>query len=273
MRFGLTTSTRVDFGSAAAVDNLTAMTIVLLMRNYQAITSGRAIVSKGTTTSNWSLRTSGSNLRFLWNRATTDLDYITSDTPAPTNDTGRWKWVAVTVDQAGSAGSLVAVYHGRLGQPGQPPRLTTSTFGTNTDGADAYDDDNASTIRLCGDQGGTNSAQADVAFCALFGTALSLQTIRKVMVNPLAYRASALVLAFPGQSGKTYVKNHAVGTFTTDGAITSAQPISGPQWAPWETPADDEPAAVAAAGGGDQGAGLFSNTLFDNVLVHPRLIV
>jgi hypothetical protein len=270
MRFGIQTSARVDFGSGSAVDNLTAMTIILLTRNYTAITSGRAIFSKGTTTADWSLRTSGANLRFLWNRATTDLDYITSDTPAPTNDTGRWRWIAVTVNQGGSAGSLVAVYHGRMGQPGQPPLLTTSTFGTNNDGSGAYDDDTGSTIRICCDQGSVNSAQADVAFCAMFGSVLAFQDIRKVMMNPMAYRRSALIMAFPGASGRTYVKNYALSTFTTNGSMTNALAVSGPQWAPWEPPPDEEPAAVAAAASGPPS--LVHNVLLDNALIGSVLI-
>jgi hypothetical protein len=239
LRFGLTTAPRVDYGSGSVLDNLTAMTLLLVVRPYTTPSSGRAIVSKGTSTANWSLRVSGANVQFLWNRATTDLSYITND--APVSRVGRWSYLTVTVDQAGSAGALVAVRSGTLGPVGTPIRLTASTFGTNTDGVGSFDDDNAETLRLLCDNGGTNSAQFDCCFFALFPSVLSERRQAAVFDNPLAHRYDARVLSFPGHAGKRFVKNFAgLPASLPDGVVTSAVPIGGPSWAPWDNIDDDD---------------------------------
>lgn len=281
LRCGLTTSARADFGSAAALDNMTALTIILLSRPYMTPTAGRALVSKGSSTINPSFRVSTSNqLQFVWGRATTDLTYTTTDVAGtrPFDHVGHigFKWFVCRVDQAGSAGALAKIQTGRLGSRGKVPVLYTHTIASPADGSGAFDDDSASSLWLGADPNATNSAQIDHAFFMLFSSYLSDTDLFRAMKNPMALRHNAKILAFPGMNGSRYVKNWAGHpTPAANGVITGATPMTGPLWLPWEQAAFDAdnseavgaPAATNSGLLGDGGL-VNSDLLFDGSLIN-----
>lgn len=250
LRNGLSTSTRTQFGSPAAYDNLTALSILMLVRTRTA-NDDRVLLGKGVSLTNWSLRLFGTGgaVEFVWGAATTDLTYTTNETPLrpPTNALGRngWRWIACTVDQAATAGDLVRIYYSYLGARGTPPTWTTATFATATDGAGGYDDDNASNLVMGGTTSATNAYQGDIAMVFLANSRLPLATLTQVAMRPMDFRSQALLLAFPGENGARYVRNHST-KLSQHGAISTAVPCNGPPWAPWAAPDDDLYADAAA---------------------------
>jgi len=111
MALNFTASThRVNHGSGTSLDDLSAFTWAFWVK-VTTLTTLRYICAKGATTTKY-LRLSGTggNVDFLVDRATTDAQYITNDTPL--SSTGSWKFIAVTYDAA--ATSSMHIYVGSL---------------------------------------------------------------------------------------------------------------------------------------------------------------
>lgn len=134
--FGAATSNRVDCGSAAVLDNNTTQTNILWVYPT-TLNDFRQFISKyrGSTSVGWffSLSGSGGNIWTYWERATTDLSFISSNTPLATLN--KWYFVAATLDQGANDAKM---YVGDL---------TTApvevTYGTSQAGSGAYGSDAA----------------------------------------------------------------------------------------------------------------------------------
>lgn len=159
LTFGNTLSDNVNHGSAANLDNLTTLTWINCAR-VTTITSGRHLIAKSNAQTNGKLlRLSGTtgNIEFRDNRATTNTDYITSDTPLVAN---KLIWNATTYNS--STVPMVHIFHANLNAPSST--IVESSYGTNTDGVGAESSDAARNLFV-----GNNESAAGVAFQGSIG--------------------------------------------------------------------------------------------------------
>jgi len=189
LTFGATTSTRVNDGSAAGIDNLTALTLLCWVR-ITTLTSNRTFASKRTAGAGWFLGLSGTagDVQFFADRATADTTYTTTDTPLAT--TGAWRFLAATLDQAAGAGALMGIYGGSLTTPATARALSA------TDGSGAFSADAAAALIWGNNSAFTVAIQGDVAQVALFGAVLSLADIQSWQLRPRVTVGGVVAKAF-----------------------------------------------------------------------------
>jgi hypothetical protein len=171
--FGAGTGDRVTCGSAAVLDDNTTHTNLLWVYPT-TLTDDRFFISKhrGSTATGWffALEGTGGNIRTVWERATTDLDFISSNTPLVTLN--KWYFVASTINQGANAGKM---YVGDL---------TTApvevTYGTSNAGSGAYGTDAARVFTI-----GNNDApspalafQGRIAMASHYNRVMTLAEIR-----------------------------------------------------------------------------------------------
>lgn len=177
LRFGAVNSDRVNCGSPAAFDALTQITWLLWVRPT-TFAGGDCLMSKRASAAGKMLTLSGTggNIAFLADRATTDTNYITNDTPLAIDE---WNRVALTFDQALTSPNKVHILVGDLRTP-----AAESTYGTATDGSGAYSSDAAADLIIGNTTVATDALIGDIAIAALFGSILSLSAINSWFENP-----------------------------------------------------------------------------------------
>lgn len=173
--FGGATSDRINIGSAAAIDDLTAAAYLMWV-NPTTLTANRILFAKtdGVSSNRRLLLLSGTggNLDFRVIRATTNTQYVTSSTPL--SATGSWIGLAIVFDTSAGAGEVVNIYS--CPSTTFPVSLTEATYSTATDGSGALTSDAAGSF-LWGNGAALNvSIQAGIAYAALFSVAPSKAT-------------------------------------------------------------------------------------------------
>lgn len=253
MKFGVGTSHRVSFGSASDIDDLTAMTVVALVKSYTSITS-RALVSKGSTTAGWSLRVATGVVSYVRVNGTTNLSYPAASATLPTT-TPFWTWVAASYDPGRSAGDLVRLYSARHPTTPAPIALTVDSLGTTADGSGAYTSDASSNLTIGAYGSAIGSPGVAMALAAVFSSALTKAEIEEFIANPLRYAYQTKLLVIPGLYGSAVVPDWspAARASTVSGPPPGA---NGPSWAPWMAHQDADLATVAGGGGGGGGVSL-----------------
>lgn len=128
--FGAATSDRVDCGSAAGIDTPSSLTVAAWVRP-STLTPARIIIGKTDSSVGWRMYNGASNrLGFYWDRATTDLEFVSADNFQTTN---TWAFVAATADSSGAK-----VYRGTLTTPAaEPGSYATSNVGSGSFVSDA----------------------------------------------------------------------------------------------------------------------------------------
>lgn len=171
--YGPTTSDGINFGSAAAVDDLESWTSLSVYHN-NSNTNANCLISKNSSTVGWDVQNAGSgNMRVAWNRATTDMTFVTLDTPIKQITT--WYVVAAWADRiAATAGMAIA----QFGRPVVWQR------GTLTAGSGTFSSDAAQALRVGQGQGGTRALQGRLALSALFEGVMALRHINEFFRSP-----------------------------------------------------------------------------------------
>lgn len=178
LTFGAASSNRVDCGSAAALDDMAAVT-VLAWVYCTTRTSSRTIISKfrGSLGSGWRLSLQGTSgdVQFEWARATTYALGLTNTAPVVTNS---WVFLAASCDKS----TAPKIYEGTLTSLAVESTYTTSRAGAGAFGSDAArylalgNADNAATPTL--------AFQGRISHAAVFDSVLSLDEIQSWQNNP-----------------------------------------------------------------------------------------
>lgn len=177
--FGNATTDRVNCGSPAAADDLTALTVIATAR-LTTLIGGRVLLGKrsGGTFGNtgqpgWAFSYNGTtgSLQATWTRATTNLIYRSTDNLAP--NVGTWYHLAMTIDQGATAGSLARLY----GAPVGSPLVETSAYSTAQDGGGAYSSDAAQDLLIGNVASLTLAPDGDIDRVALYTGVLTLDQI------------------------------------------------------------------------------------------------
>lgn len=171
--FGAATSDRIDCGSPALFDNLQTFTY-LGWAFGTTLTAGRVLMGKyrGATQEGWQISMNGTaQLQVFYERATTDLNYITNSTPMVVS---TWVFIGATCDVG--AAPAVTLASGQLNTP-----CGAHTFGTAVNGSGATNTDAARSLFI----GNIDAASPGLAFrgnlahSALFSSILSLAQIEQ----------------------------------------------------------------------------------------------
>lgn len=180
------TSDNVSFGSAASLDALDPFTVMLWVKP-SALTSGRILWNKSTSAKRLRLNGTGGNVEVIVNRATTNTDYVTSNTPL--SSTSTWAFVGVVFNSAASAGEVVNIYVGT-----DTVAVAECTYGTATDGSGTLTDDSASNFQVAGGGSAMFGDYAAIHVCAAALSSAQVESQRQ----SLSALASSRLLAQMG---------------------------------------------------------------------------
>ena len=214
LAFGAATSDRVDCGSAADIDNLT--TVALLLWVYPTtLTLGRQLIAKQSATG-WNIRLNDAtgNIRFFWFRTGTNLNFATNDTPLATLSV--WYKVFVTC----VPGTGTHIYSAPLNSA-----LTERTYGTSAPGGAPTTADAAETLTLGNRTTGTptEALQGRIGPCALFKIVPTLAQAEEWFRRPKNQIAGTAALRFwrLGKDGADAIEYTGAGNGTVTGATQS----------------------------------------------------
>ena len=174
--FGANTTDKVNHGSAAAMDNLTTLTIWAWV--YRTTNGGAQIIaSKSNVSTGWvflaEVQSGEGCIRFLIRRATTDSDFISNTLQIPLN---TWTFVAATWDDA--ATPKVKLYKGSLSSVvAEVSSYQVSTAGSGTPVADA-----SQSFCVGNADGGTLPFLGRIQRGALVSSILTLKQLREVQI-------------------------------------------------------------------------------------------
>ncbi len=185
--FGANTSDRVNHGSAASLDGLTAFT-VLMWVYCTTRTDLRVLVAKHTGTPlGWLLRLTGTsgNLQFLWTRATQNLSYICTGTPIALS---TWVCVGVTMDQGASANALARMF---FGGP-TTPIAAAAGYSLTQDGSGGYNSADAQDFMIGNNMNTATAFQGSIAVVAHWNRVLTLGEMHQQQHRP--HKTSGCVL-------------------------------------------------------------------------------
>lgn len=240
LTFGGATSDRVDCGSAAGVDDLSALTVMLWVYPT-ALTSDRALISKyrGATEQGWQVSLQGGgvgNIELYRERATTDQQYRTSGEPVVTN---AWQFVAVASDSTDAK-----IFHGNL-----TTLATEASYGTATGGSGAFNSDASRQLLIANRDAPTPNAAfpGRIAIVSLLNVKLTLAEIQMWQFTPrvLPNMIGMWVLGYNGTSTQPDYSGNANNGTVTGATVSDHVPIvfrrHGQLYVPY---------AVAAGGGG-----------------------
>lgn len=231
----------LDCGSAAVLDDLSALTLITLTR-VNSLLNATVIASKkssGGTVAGWVCRMNGTTGQLTFNKryASDALTYQSADNLAA--PAGNWRWLAYAWDEAGSTGDTVRLYGG----PFQGAIVVTSSYATATEETSGANSDAAQPFRIANYGGGgtTSTPTADIEYVILYNRRLSAAEIQQVIdgleeigVNPVT---SGLIGEWRvgwagGTSANDITANNNDGTATgspTNGAgvleLVSAKPL------------------------------------------------
>lgn len=174
LTFGAASTHRVNHGSNSVIDDLNPLTLIMWVY-CTTRTSGRYIFNKGANPAKNLLLSGGTgNIEWVVDRATTDADYITSDTPLTAN---VWTYIAITFDSAATPSSRI--YTGK-----RATAAVESTYGTSTSGSGSVTSDAANSF-IVGNSSGLNAAfQGSIADVRYFNRALTLGECIDQQFNP-----------------------------------------------------------------------------------------
>lgn len=236
--FGAATSDRVNMGSAADIDNLTAHTVIGWFYPT-ALTSGRFLFSKADfgqpagQRGGMTIRLSGTtgNLEAVWDR-TGVVQYITNDTPL--SALNKWYCVMLTADQ-GQAQPL-RIYTGDLAT-----MLAERTYGTANAGSGTFGTDDTLNFMVGNHPTGFTSAfQGRIGMIALFGSVLSLANAQSWQREPrltLPGGVTALRFTRLGKDGADAIEYSGAANGTVTGAT---QGNGGPYGRSWTRNIDSQ---------------------------------
>lgn len=225
LRFGGSGSgDRADCGSDVSVDDLSANPFTALALVYPtSLVNLLSIFTKTTNTGvGWEINMSGTtgNYRITIKHATTNLTYVTSDTPLA--KTSRWYWVAVVTDLSLGAGLRAKLYTGSLGGT-----LTQNAL-TLTEPSGARSSDAAGVCEIGNSQNGNNISAfpGSIALAALWPRALSFaELVRLTKGGGSGWRESNPVgLWRPGLNSNGGTVVHDESGNPNHGTITGAVP-------------------------------------------------
>lgn len=182
--FGASTSDRGDCGSNAVLDDLAAFT-ALVWFYLTTLTGSRTLVSKyrGSTNEGWTFNLgpgTPAELYFEHVRATTNLNYHTSDSPLAI---GRWGFAAVSLVKATDETHIYAGFHGAGGE------IVERAYAGTVAGSGAYASDAARSL-FWGNRNVASPNQAiqgRLAFGGIIARAINdVEEIRRWAENPSA---------------------------------------------------------------------------------------
>ena len=212
----------VNYGSAASIDDLDPA-VVMMWINRSSAAGSQHFIIKGYTTGwkEFRINDAGStNLVVTTNCATTNLNYITNDTPLTV---GSWLFIAAKWNMSASAGQQAEIYSGNL-----TTLAVESTYGTSTDCVGAVAADAANDLFLGGN--GSNSFLGDVAFFAYIAKDMSLGEIQEQQFHPHVI-AETRIFSWMGFSGTTTQvdwSGNGNGGAITSATITANVPLPQP---------------------------------------------
>ncbi len=164
----------VNFGSAAALDNLTDFSYIVWFRRTGALAQPKVMMEKGTfggSSRKGLLITNNDVLKVVVDRADTNAE-ATSTTDLTLN---KWFFVAFTYES--SDGPRIFI--------GDLATLAVEDDGTPTVGVGAEGDNSADNLEVgASSEGGTRAVPADIAIVAVFNKKLSLGEIHRQQFRP-----------------------------------------------------------------------------------------
>lgn len=223
LAFTNTSSHTVDFGRVAAIDNLSTLTALALVR-VRAHTSFSALLMKSATSTTgwrWTTDSAGTGMHFRFYR-TSNTSYATHTTTGRVSPLGAWRWLAVTADVSAGTGLKVAFFASPL-----DGLLQSVPLGTLTEGSGAQTADSANNL-LTGNGSTANCGTLDLALLSLWTGRLTLSDLHHVQEDPTAtmrLRQACLGFWRPGHHGQSSVPDE--GPLHLNGTITGAVATSG----------------------------------------------
>lgn len=214
----------VNVGTAATVDNIWAAggTVAFWIKVTAVDATIRRFANKAADdmTGGWVLALSSVDCTTGDDKFEFDVDYATTDASwcvgtGPT--TGAWVHVAITLD-ASSATNDPKIYYNCVQQ----------TIGADKNGTGAVTDDGANSL-LIGNRASSQNRSADaaIAYFTAWKRVLSIGEVCEVMVNPMAFPASRVVLTpLWGDATETDLSgNGNTGAVTGTTATTDGPPV------------------------------------------------
>ena len=216
-------SDRIDLGSPASLDDLSAYTILLWVKPSTLTQVTRLSTKEPGAGGNHVFRlgsgAANDELFFVRTRATTTTVYETDNSNLTT---GKWWFIALVWDDAQTP--EVRIYVGDLNT-----LATERTYTTSTDGSGALTTDAADPWQIGNRNGGSDALGGDYAFYAIFNTMLTTGQIHAQQFRPHK-TASSLVLSLPGFDGtSTAVDLSGNGLNGTMSGVTNADHAPLPQ--------------------------------------------
>jgi hypothetical protein len=232
----------VLFGTISAAVDMTAFTIIsgATPRAAQGVDGGQLLTKRvdisSATSAGWNfqIRSTGT-LRFVWRRATTNLAYVSNETPGLSRSFKRPGFWIMTVNQSGSAGALVQFYFASLDNAGRAGPIIACTNGTNTDGSGSFTTDAGVALSLF--NGSTTPTTGACFLGDIWRTILIPGVVPSHHIQRLidTWREPArslypnvLVDAFPGENGIKKVRNHAFNAVHATTFTSGVLAVNGP---------------------------------------------
>ena len=229
LNLGTNNTDRVVLAASTSLDTFNPGTLALWVRPT-TLTSTRLLCAKAGGLYRLNHNGTTGNLEWFMDRAGTDMQFITNDTPLAS--TNVWYFVAVTVDTGGGAGNNANIYTGTLASA-----VAERAYGTATDGTGGINTNSLSWGIGNRGAGTQNLAfEGDIAWFGFWTAVLTLGQLREQqyrMRNTVNCQ-NFMHLGYNGVNAQIdYSGNKINGTVT--GAVVSAHvPLSAP-WG-WDQP-------------------------------------
>ena len=220
LTFGVTTSSRVNHGSATVLDNLDPFTVIMWMYPT-TLTNGRRPYTKGAQNT-FSIYGTAGDLSFERLRTTSTI-YTTNNTPLATLN--KWYFVAFSFNSAGATGQIVNIYVGNLST-----FAVEATYGTATDGSGSLNTDATANL-IIGNRPVADSAfQGRIAWVGVWNRELTLGELRAQQFRP--HKTSGCVLfthyGFNGTGTQPDWSGSGNPGTVTDATVSSHVPLGYP---------------------------------------------
>lgn len=229
LTFGAATSDRVDHGSAASLDNLNPLTIIIW--HYPTTwTDGRNLYGKRASTNVQDVAISiivdpTNKIEVRYQGSTGTWIYSTNTTTFTTN---KWWYSAFTFNSANAAGSRWKIYTGDLTTIAAQESVSVTTEGSGT-----HDDSGGNAVFGNINVGGsfTRAIQGNIAFVGIWNREMTIGEIRQQQFHPHS-NSGCVVFNFCGFNGTStqydWSGNNNNGTVTGATLASAGGPLGLP---------------------------------------------
>lgn len=214
----------VNCGSDASFTGLDPWTVLMWVK-VTTLTNNRYFWSKGAGGSNnrrsvCLLSGTSGDIGVVLDRATTDLNYTSSNTPFSSSS---WKFLAVTFHSTNSSNNLVHIYVGSLST-----LATEVTYVVRIDGSGAFASDSGESWRVGNLKAESGAIQGTIAYTQVISDELSLAQIRALQFRPRVIPNTKLFLnlGFNGTGTQTDLSGNGNNGTVTGCAVDAHVPIS-----------------------------------------------